>query len=238
MHLPFYRKLASFVLALLLVATSAYSTVNWCSGYSSMRWPDMRIGAMLDGTARKPFVTRTLVPSVFKTVATYAERPLSPLRQVLKRFDQTKRIIEGFDRSNRIGSENRAVVYLTMVWLSLVFLGVGIVTFLRSLGHRSLAPWAIAILAVALWPLLKCDERNMYFMYDPFTPTIMLWTFYAFFSRYFLAAGVGFLACILNRETAVLLPSVAAFALYPDTQVGEILRGCLAENLARTSQAA
>jgi len=66
-----------------------------------------------------------------------------------------------------------------MVWLSLVFLGVGIVTFLRALGHRSLAPWAIAILAVALWPLLKCDERNMYFMYDPFTPTIMLWTFYA-----------------------------------------------------------
>jgi len=94
----------------------------------------MRIGSMLDGTARKPFVSRSLVPSVFKAAAKVGEEPAAALRTVLRRYETTNEIIRGFDRSHRIGSESRA------------------------LGHTSWRAWPLAILAVALWPLLECDD--------------------------------------------------------------------------------
>ncbi|MCG5052995.1 MAG: hypothetical protein KA712_08540 [Myxococcales bacterium] len=218
----FGRATPAVLLAMLLIV-SAYSTLNWARGYAYLHWPDMRIGGMLDGTARQPFVSRTLVPSVYKPIAAAAESLVSPLRSMLNEADITRGMLHGFSVAHRMGSEDRAAVFLAMVWLSLVLLGVGIVAFLRSLGHVSTAPWWTAICAVLLWPLLKCEERGIYFMYDPFTPTLVLWTFIAFYSRRWVLAFSGFVASTLNRETGALLPLVASFALIPGQSVREKL---------------
>jgi hypothetical protein len=175
----------------------------------------MRISGMLDGTARKPFVSRMLVPAIYKPVATATEGLVRPLRRWLTHHDLTKRMVEDFQHSHRIDSPDRVVVFILLVWLSLFLLGIGIVLFLRALGHVSMAPWLVAATAIVLWPLLKTEERNIYFMYDPFTPTLILWTFYAYYRRFYLLACVGYIACFLNRETAALLPLVAAYTILP-----------------------
>lgn len=213
------RRLDTGLLTLLLAVAACYSTLNWCRSYSTLHWPDMRIGGMLDGTARKPFVSRTLVPAVYKPIATATEGQVRPLRRWLMHHDLTRQIVENFQHAHRIDSPDRAVVYVLLVWVSLFLLGVGIVLFLRVLGHLSIATWAVAATALVLWPLLKTEERGIYFMYDPFTPTLVLWTFYAYYRRLFLLAWVGFIACFLNRETALLLPLVAAYTILPGAGV-------------------
>lgn len=209
------RGLLSVLSLVLLVGACLYSTFIWTRAYGSMEWVDMRVEGMVNHASRKPFVTRGLVPAVFSTVAPYLEPPLAPVHKALKEYPRTRPILAEFVKKNRIGSERRAAVFMTAVWTSLFLMGIGIVKFVRCFGDKSVRPWLIACATILIWPILMCVSRKIYFIYDPFTPTLFLWTLYALHKRHYFASLVGFIACMFNRETAVLLAPVFAFALIP-----------------------
>jgi hypothetical protein len=194
----------------LLLIVSLLATGNWLYFHPPLgRDPQALFQGMIDGTAYKPHVTRALVPFVVRGIegllpsgaAEGLRRPLvwAGLKPVL--LPDTH-------------PEIRPVSFYVWVYLviaSLALLGEGTRRFLASLYAGS--SWLFLVggaLTIALWPLLACYSA---YVYDPFTPTLVLWAFLAGAQRKWIAYYPLLALAAINKETTVLVPLAVSLAL-------------------------
>jgi hypothetical protein len=186
------------------------ATGNWLYLHPPLgRSPNALFQEMIDGTAYRPHVTRALVPFLVRAIADFLPPAAS---EALKR----PLVWAGFapvllpDTHPELKPIDFYIwVYLTI--LSLTLLGEGTRRFLESLYQGD--AWlfvAGGAVTVAVWPLLACYSS---YVYDPFTPTLVVWLFFAGIRQKWAAYYPLLVLGALNKETTVLVPVAVWFAL-------------------------
>jgi hypothetical protein len=191
-----------WVLAAFLTPTARHSGLNL---YDEIRFPKM-----VQGTAYRPFVARTLLPSTVRALT--AATPVA-WREGLDRITERNPRLNGiFDT---LGWEYKGSVQYyyaaLLMWISFVgFAHFTVALTCRQLEWSAGAVWRTALGAAALLGLPALFKYSS-FPYDP--PQLFLFTL----ALYLMATGrtraflVVFLLCCLNKETAALLIPINAF---------------------------
>lgn len=190
-----------WVLAAFLTPSPRHSGLNL---YPEIQFPDL-----VKGTAHRPFVYRTLLPTTVRLLT--AATPGSWREQV----DRWTRVRPPLRRMFRIlgwGERETTQYYFAALLMWISYLGFAHFTVLltcRQLGWRASIPWRIVLGSAALLLLPACFKYSS-FPYDP--PQLFLFTLALFlvsegrFRGFFLV----FLLCCLNKETAALLIPIHA----------------------------
>ena len=194
----------------LLLVVSVLATGNWLYFHPPVgRNPNALFQEMIDGTAYRPHVTRALIPFVVRTIGGLLPASSS---DVLKR----PLMWAGFEPVLLPDThpEIKPIDFFVWVYLaiaSLALLGEGTRRFLailyRGEGWLFVAGGA---LTVAVWPLLACYSS---YVYDPFTPTLVVWAFIAGIRRRWVAYYPLLVLGTLNKETMALVPVAVGFTL-------------------------
>lgn len=191
-----YCKYVAICIAVVLICLyimKAWVLVNTIDGYHRAMFADM-----VKGTAHKPFVARMLVPMLIKWLHVF-------LPQKILTFMQNGLLPFGFEfllKYNRL-NPNLLVIWYYLIIISYILFLVGMFYFLTALYNYS--SWWIgcwSLLSLLLLPITSCYYG---YIYDPFTPTLFLWTFYCGYKRKSWYWPLLFLA-VLHKETSVLLP--------------------------------
>ena len=204
-----------WILAAFLTPTARHSGLNL---YEEVRFPNM-----VQGTAYRPFVSRTLLPSTVRvltvvTPATWRKE----LDHITESRSHLRRIFDN------LGWEYRESIQYYFAALLMWVSFVGFAHFTAELTCHQLGwspgmVWRTALGAAALLGLPALFKYSS-FPYDP--PQLFLFTL----ALYLLATGrtrvflVVFLFCCLNKETAVLLIPIHAVYRRGKAPAGEILR--------------
>ncbi|MFI5165196.1 MAG: hypothetical protein ACHQQS_01100 [Thermoanaerobaculales bacterium] len=164
---------------------------------------------MIQGTAHKPHVTRALIPLAVRAIS----HVLPPTAtDALKRPLRMVGLEPVFFPDNH--PEINPVHYFVWVYLviaSLTLLGEGTRQFLATIYTGDSRLFLLGgALTVALWPLLACYTS---YVYDPFTPTLVLWAFLAGMRRKWVAYYPLLLLAALNKETAIVVPLAVSYAI-------------------------
>jgi hypothetical protein len=217
------RKVAA---AGVLLIVSVLATGNWLYRHPPFgRDPQALFEGMIEGTAYKPHVTRALIPlavraisHVLPTTAPDAlKRPLRMVGLAPVFFPDTH-------------PEIRPVHYFVWVYLviaSLMLLGEGTRQFLATIYTGDPRLFLVGgALTVAMWPLLASYTS---YVYDPFVPTLVLWTFLAGIRGRWVAYYPLLVLAALNKETAVLIPLAVSYAVSEGRSWRGIARRTLAD---------
>lgn len=194
----------------IFVIVSVFATGNWLfmnpftgAGHKA------HFENMIMGTEQKPFVTRALVPWSLRVVG----RVLPPhSAEGLKRPLRWAGLQPVFfpDAHEELDPIHFFVwVYLVVASLSL--LGIGMWHFLATIYRGS--EWTFiagAAVTIAIWPLLAGGSA---YIYDPFTPTLVLWTYLVGIRRSWAWYYPLLALAALNKETAILVPIAVAYCL-------------------------
>jgi len=214
-YLVILAAVALWVLAAFLTPTARHSGLNL---YEETRFP-----AMVQGTAYRPFVYRTLLPSTVRALT--AATPAAwreGLDRVTERRPRLRRIFDvlGWEYQGSI----RYYYAAFLMWISFVgFAHFTVALTCHQLGWSAKVAWRTTLGAAALLGLPALFKYSS-FPYDP--PQLFLFTLALYFlaterTRAFL---VVFLFCCLNKETAALLIPIHAVYLRRKVPVQRIFR--------------
>jgi hypothetical protein len=168
---------------------------------------DARVVDIVDGSAHKPYVLRTLVPTTVRLLA--AATPERIARKLERRLN--RKPFRFSDRGQRLGWEpEHFLEYFWVVVVTGVFFAgfpIALGWLARSLFNLGSAPsLLIGASGVALLPFYF--ERGSHFLYDPATLTLMALGLLQLRRRSWVWFYVVFAVGCVNRETTALLSLV------------------------------
>ncbi|MEN8005834.1 MAG: hypothetical protein ABFS42_02420 [Candidatus Krumholzibacteriota bacterium] len=204
-----------WVLASFLTPSDRHSGLNL--------YPEIQFPKMVQGTAHRPFVYRTLLPTTVRVLEAATPKALrEKLDDLTARQPYKRRVfhILGWERQGSIKYYYAAL----LMWGS--FLGFAhFATSLtcRRLGWRASALWRTALGAAVLLGLPAFFKYSS-FSYDP--PQLFLFTLALYLLSTERTRGffIVFLLCCLNKETAALLIPIQAAHRWGKDPVRKIVR--------------
>lgn len=176
--------------------------------------PDFRhsYAAMVDGTAYRPYIYRTLLPNVVKTVLTITPSAIKVRVDSLHKEQHTGRLTRTFEMlgwdSNRM---SMYLVILSLQWLCLIGFAFSMKHLIKAL--YDLPEFFSDFLPIIALLLLTLGlAYGMSIIYDPSTLLFMALGLLLIIKRWFVLYYLVLSLAILNKETAFLL--IAFFAVY------------------------
>ena len=202
------RTLLLFVVASIAIQSYLRLSYTKISNVYIQR-PVQGFQGMVDGTADKPFVARALVPFVVRhlagMIAPEGEAALvSPLQRL--KVPLPEPIPPG--RPGHVDLRSYAV-WLTLAVGSMVLLADGVrATLNRYYEGPTILFDAMAAASVIAWPSLIWYAN---YIYDAFTPTVVVWTLLCAIRRRWLAYYGLLILAALHKETMVVIPLAVGY---------------------------